>query len=39
MKTYKDGINMNIREVACEVERWMELAQFRVQWHISISGV
>jgi hypothetical protein len=29
---WEDNIKMEVKEMGCEVERWMELAQDHVQW-------
>jgi len=28
----EDNIKMDLREIGCENENWIQLAQFRVKW-------
>jgi hypothetical protein len=38
-KTPKDDIKMDVWKVGCEDERWIELAEDRVQWQAFVSAV
>jgi hypothetical protein len=39
-KTEKmDNIKKELRQTGCEDRRWMELAQYRVQWRVLVLAV
>jgi hypothetical protein len=39
LKEMGDNVKMDFREIGCEDERWMELAQDRVHWRALVSAV
>jgi len=39
IQNFKGTTYWNVRETSCEVVRWMELAQDRVQWRVLVLAV
>jgi hypothetical protein len=36
-RRWEDNVKINLREVLCQGIEWIQLAQYRIQWHGSVN--